>query len=37
VTGGRVEVRAEGLASGLYFVRLTAGERTVSQPVMLVR
>lgn len=37
VTGGRVEVRAEGLASGLYFVRLTAGERTASQPVMLVR
>jgi hypothetical protein len=37
VTGSRVEVRAEGLASGLYFVRLTAGERTASQPVMLVR
>ena len=35
--GPRLLVEAEGLSSGLYFVRLTAGERTATQPLTLVR
>lgn len=35
--GGEINVRAEGLPSGLYFVRLTAGDRTTTQPITLVQ
>ncbi|PSQ78821.1 MAG: hypothetical protein BRD37_02060 [Bacteroidetes bacterium QH_8_67_23] len=35
--GSRLLVEAEGLSSGLYFVRLTAGEHTATQPLTLVR
>jgi hypothetical protein len=33
----RVEVPTRGLASGMYFLRLTAGEQTVTQRVTVVR
>jgi endonuclease I len=34
---GAIRVEARGLASGLYFVRLSAGDRTATQSVTLVR
>ena len=34
---GRVTWRAEGVASGLYFVRLSAGETSATRKVLLVR
>jgi hypothetical protein len=36
-TGGTVEVAPEGLSSGVYFVRLEAGERTATEQITLVR
>jgi hypothetical protein len=36
-TGGAVEVAPEGLSSGVYFVRLEAGERTATEQITLVR
>ena len=36
-SASRIEVRAEGLASGLYFVRLKAGDRVDTQSITLVR
>jgi hypothetical protein len=33
----RIEVQTDGLASGVYFLRLTAGERTVTRRVTVVR
>jgi len=35
--GGVIEVRPRGLSSGLYFVRLTSGDRTTTQAITLVR
>lgn len=37
VDGGSITVEAEDLASGLYFVRLQAGDRTSTQSLTLVR
>lgn len=34
---GRIEVRAAGLTSGLYMVRLTDGEHTAMQTIALIR
>ena len=36
-TGGAVEVEPHGLSSGVYFVRLEAGERTATEQITLVR
>jgi hypothetical protein len=36
-TGGTVEVEPHGLSSGVYFVRLEAGERTATEQITLVR
>jgi hypothetical protein len=36
-TGGAVEVEPQGLSSGVYFVRLEAGERTATEQITLVR
>jgi PKD repeat protein len=34
---GAIKVEPQGLSSGVYFVRLTAGDRTASQSITLVR
>ena len=36
-TGGAVEVEPQGLASGVYFVRIESGERTATEQITLVR
>jgi hypothetical protein len=37
VDRGEITFRARALSSGLYFVRLTTGDKTATQPVTLVR